>query len=132
MTAEIAGIGVGLGIGVITSKQDIEMHKINVLYTIPAFLVSLFIYPAIAVATMVFLALMMGKIMEFGKAWKDGDTWLLMAYSALTLDPPIVLAGALSIYILYKIAKGNVKKTLPFAPFLFMGFLLAVAWRWVI
>lgn len=125
MIAEV----VGTGIGIITSKQDIEMHRINVLYTIPAFLVALLLYPPPDVGIMALTGFIMGKVMEYGKAWREGDTYLLAAYSALTLQPLLVLASALFLFIMYKAVK-DVKKTLPFAPFLFGGFLVVALWRW--
>jgi len=119
----------GLSIGIITSKQDIRIHRINVLYTIPAFIVALLLYPPLAVWFMTLAGFIMGKLMEYGKAWREGDTYLLAAYSALTLQPVLVLASALLLFIIYK-AVGDVKGTLPFAPFLFGGFLLTALWRW--
>ncbi len=122
---------IGVGIGYITSKQDIETHRINVLCTIPAFIAALLLYPLPAVAFMAGVGFLMGKLMEYGGAWREGDTWLLAAYSALTLNPVLVLTGALSIYIIYYTIKGA-ERTLPFAPFLFGGFLLTALWRWAV
>lgn len=125
MMAEI----IGVWLGYITSLQDVSMHRVNVLYTIPAFIIALILYHPLAVMVMAGLGFLMGKLMEYGRAWREGDTYLLAAYSALTLQPVLVLAAALFLFIICKTIR-DVKKTLPFAPFLLGGFILTALWRW--
>lgn len=119
---------VAVGLGIYTAWEDFKEKSITLIFPLLLSVVATYLNfktdPTRTTFALV-LALGIGLAMRALNVWQEGDTLLLIMYSAVNLKPIWIWAGAIGTSFATALATRGREERLPFAPFLLIGFILS-------